>query len=168
MLRKPVTRIVAAIVSMLVASTLSLAALAADFDAANATYEFDGATFTLSNGEVAIKAPNGMPIGYTLAKSASADGKAYAALYRNFGANLIWDLLFAFEEKDGTFSQIASVAAYEDRSSIESLAIEGGTVSLDLLVVSEADKELIRAAQTPTAPLTLKFTVENGAFVAAQ
>lgn len=155
------------------------AAAADSFDAANATYEFAGDTFTLAEGKAQIMghgglpdAPDTIPVGYTLAESASAslDGGngAVIALYRGFGANLEWIVLFAFEESDGTYTQTAASPAYEDDARVESLSVDDGTVSLGLLVVGDADKELPHYEQKLTQPLTLKFTVDNGKFVKAE
>lgn len=155
-------------------------AMAADFDAATATYEFAGSTFTLSGGETQTMAPSGLPdapetpipVGYTLAESATGDNDgtstAVAALYRGFGANLQWLVLFAFEEKGTGFEQIAANAIYEEEAKVESLSLENGIVSIDLLVVSEADKQLPHYQQKLTEPLTLKFKIENGALVETQ
>jgi len=152
-------------------------AAADGFDAANATYEFDGEKFTLADGTAKIMVPSAvpdspMPVGYDLARSASgslggADG-AVVALYRGFGANLRWVVLFAFTENDGAYTQTAAGPAYESDSSVASLSVDDGTVSLDLLVVSDADRELPHVAQKPTRPLTLKFAIGDGKFVKAE
>jgi len=152
-------------------------AAADGFDASGATYEFDGEKFTLADGTAKIMAPSAvpdspMPVGYDVAVSASgslggADGTV-VALYRSFGANIRWVVLFAFEKKDGAYTQTAAGPAYESDSSVESLSIDDGTVSLNLLVVSDADKELPHYAQKLTQPLTLKFTINDGNFVKAE
>lgn len=154
------------------------AAAAETFDAANATYEFAGDTFTLADGEAQIMGHSSLPdtpdtpvpVGYTLAKSASgklaggSSGEA-VALYRGFGANLRWVTLFAFEEKDGKFVQTAASAVYQEDAGVESLSVDDDTISVDLLVVSDADKQLPHYQQKPTQPLTLTFKIEDGAFV---
>ena len=148
------------------------------FDPGTATYEFAGDTFTLTDGKAQIMGHSGLPdspddkipIGYSLAASASGelgngdDGEA-VALYRGFGANLQWVVLFGFQDDSGSFDQIAATTAYEEDSSVESLSIENGTVVLKLLVVSEADKELPHYEQKPSEPLTLRFKIEGGEFV---
>jgi hypothetical protein len=158
------------------------AATAADaFDPANATYEFAGTSFTLADGKVQIMAPSGLPgapdtpipNGYTLAKSASGDlgggsGGEAVALYRGFGANLQWVVLFGFGEDGGTYKQIAASPVYQQDASVESVSVANGTVTVDLLVVSEADKDKPHYAQTLTQPLTLTFRIADGAFVAVQ
>jgi hypothetical protein len=51
---------------------------------------------------------------------------------------------------------------------VRPVSVDQGTVWLDLLVVSEADKEKPHDEQKPTQPLTLTFTIKDGAFAAAQ
>jgi hypothetical protein len=177
------SRRVPSIVAVLaaVAAGMGPALAAGMFDAANATNEIAGASFTHAHGEAPIKGPSGVPgaphtpipNGYTLAASASGDlgsggsGEA-VALYRGFGANLQWVILFGFVEEGGTFKQIAASAAYQEDSKVESVSVDQGTVSLDLLVVSEADKEKPHYEQKPTEPLTLTFTIKDGAFAATE
>lgn len=77
-------------------------------------------------------------------------------------------MLFAFEDNDGTYTQTAASPAYEEDASVETLSVDDGTVSLDLLVVSDTDRELPHYEQKLTQPLTLKFTIDNGKFVKAE
>ena len=147
------------------------------FDAANATYTFAGDTFTLDAGKAQIKGHSGLPgapdiaipMGYTLATSAAGeiDGHAgeVAALYRNFGANLQWIMLFAVVPKDGAFAQIAADPAYREDASVQSLSVAKGVITVKLLVVGDADKLRPHYEQKLTQPLTLRFKVEDGAFV---
>jgi hypothetical protein len=161
---------------------LAPATAAAAFDAANATYAFAGSTFTLSDGKAQIMGQSGLPdapdtpipIGYTLAASASGDitgdgGASEAvALYRGFGANLQWVVLFGFADQSGTYEQVAASAAYQGDAKVESVSVDKGKVSLDLLVVSDADKQKPHYEQKPTQPLTFTFAIQDGAFVAQQ
>ncbi len=149
------------------------------FDAANATYSFEGDTFTLAAGKTQIMGHSGLsgapavtiPIGYTLGKSASGElagsaGEA-VALCRNFGANLQWITLFAFASKNGAYAQIAAGPVYQEDASLQSLSVAEGIVTVKLLVVGDADKLRPRYAQKPTQPLTLQFKIEDGKFVKA-
>jgi hypothetical protein len=156
-------------------------ASAADFDPATATYSFAGDTFTLANGEAKIMGHSGLadapdtmiPVGYNLAKSASGDiagdGRSGEAvvLYRGFGANLQWITLFGYEPQGSGFTQVAASAVYQEAAAVQSVSVDSGVVTVDLLVVSEADKKLAHYEQKPTEPLTLKFKVDGDTFVAA-
>jgi hypothetical protein len=154
-------------------------AQASAFDPENATYAFAGDSFTLAAGKAQIMGHSGLPdtpdtpipIGYTFAKSASGDvagdgGEGeVVALYRNFGANLQWIVLFGFVAQDGAYTQIASGPAAQEDASLQSLSVDNGAVTVMLLVVSDADKQLPHSEQKPTQPLTLRFTIEDGKFV---
>lgn len=150
----------------------------------NATYSFYGDTFTLANGKALITghgfAPTRaatttlplIPIGYTLAATSSGpiatSGQpgAVAAVYRGFGANLEWSVLFAFAENaDGTIHQIASGVAYQGDAKIQSVSLHDGVIMLSLLVVSQADMQKPHYAQTPTQPETLQFYIAGNRII---
>lgn len=168
------------VATAIAASVACGSAAAADFDAANATYEFAGDTFTLANGKTQIMGHSGLPdasdtpipIGYTLAARASGsmDGGSgtVAALYRSFGANLQWVVLFSFEKRGAGFVQTASSAISTEEARVDSLSLAGGIVTVKLLVISESDKQLPHYQQKPTEPLTLDLKIENGTFVGRQ
>lgn len=152
---------------------------AGGFDPAHATYRFLGDTFTLSGGKAQIMGHSGLPgatggtvpIGYTLARTASgqleADGGQgeVVALYRSFGANLQWVVLFGFRQGSGGFTQIASGPVYGEAAQVQSLSVAHGIVTVNLLVVSEADRALPHYAQKPTQPLALRFGIAGDRFV---
>jgi hypothetical protein len=147
-------------------------------DLANGAYSFMGDTFALANGSTTIQGHSGLatadsaalvPVSYTLAATTTGDvdgdGSAdtVAALYRGFGANLQWVLLFAFSP-DGT--QIASSTAYAYDSKVQSVSVQDGVVTLTLLVVSAADRQhLPHYEQVPNQPLASRFSVSKGTFV---
>lgn len=149
------------------------------FDPGNATYTFGGDTFALDGGKAQIMGHSGLPgasdstipIGYTLARSASGEIESktgdVVALYRNFGANLQWITLFAFAQKGETVTQIAANPVYREDANVQSLSVAEGVVTVKLLVVSDADKLRPHYEQKLTEPLTLRFKIEDGKFVEA-
>jgi hypothetical protein len=154
----------------------------------NASYTVLGDTFTLSNGQALVQRPLGsgmgttsdatttdgasMPVSYTYAASAegnlAATGSnpgAVVALYRGFGANLEWVTLAAFTGQNGTLQEIASGPVFEQDSKVQSVSVDNGVVTLNLLIVSDADQQLPHYEQTPTQPASFTFQIKNGMFV---
>ena len=179
-----IVAVVAAIAGAVLLATLGSSRSSTSFNPANATYTLYGDTFTLTNGQVQIMGHSGMtgkdgkpdttmlPMGYTLATSSAGDiagtgkpGKA-VVLYRVFGANLQWLALFGFEQNGANFSQTASSTIYIQDAAVQSMSIQNGIVTVNLLVVSPADQNLPHYEQIPTQPLALRFKIQGDQLVA--
>ena len=139
-----------------------------------ASYALFGDVFTLNEGQATLQghafsatSTPLLPIGYTLAASStgqvSMEGNAgsVVALYREFGANLNWVTLFVFDDASPVPQQIASTVAYQGDAEVKSVTLKNGVVTLNLLVVSDADLQKPHYEQTPTVPRTLKFAVNE-------
>jgi hypothetical protein len=152
-------------------------------DLGNATYSFYGDTFSMNNGQAILQQGHAfsradqsgqsaqaplIPVGYTLGATGTGtmtpNGSPYtvAAVYREFGANLQWTVLFLFTQNpDGSLRQIASGVAYEEDAKIESVSFANGTITLNLLVVSQADQQKPHYEQTPSEPDILHFKISG-------
>jgi len=159
----------------------------ADFK--NFHYAYLDDSFDLANGEVLIQGyASGTPaswtdaqgshdeikgpVSYTFSTSSAgiigADGTRGDAvvLYRGSGANLMRLVLFAFVEGESTPTEAATATLSFDDTKVQSLSVDHGIITANLLVISDADKKnLAHYAQTPTEPETLRFRLEGNTLV---
>jgi len=134
-------------------------------------------TFTLVNGKSALLYDSGNinPRGYTVAATAvgdlNGDGVADGAMgiYQGWGANRITPIVFVVSNKNGVLTEIDSVlpdsSSWNDETAIKSLSINNGILSVNLLMLSDADKNLPHYQQTPTVTKTVQYKLINGKLI---
>lgn len=128
-------------------------------------------TFRLATTSVRISDPGNIkPRGYTLATTTvgdlDGDGKpeGVIGLYQGYGANIVRPVIFVVAAKNGTSTQLDSALPLEGTTddSIQSLSIQNGILSVNLLVVSQKDLSLPHYQQQPTEPRTVQYKLVNG------
>ena len=134
-------------------------------------------TFTLINGKSALlyDAGNINPRGYNVAATAvgdlDADGVAEGAIgiYQGWGANRITPIFFVVSDKNNSFKQIDYVlpdpSVWNNETAIKSLSIDKGILTVNILILSEADKQLPHYQQQASVPKTVQYKLINGKLV---
>lgn len=110
---------------------------------------------------------------YDIATTATGDlngdgvPEGIIGLYQGWGANWIIPIIFVLSNKNGVLTQIDStpISFGDDRTSVQSLSIQNGILSVNLLVLSEADKNLAHYLQKPTVKKTVQFKLVAGELV---
>lgn len=135
-------------------------------------------TFTLKDGKAIVFDDNFGPHGYTLATSAigdiNGDGKqeGVIGIYKGWGANRITPIIFAVSNDNGVLKQIdwaiPDQSQWNNTTAIQSIFINNGVILVNLLVLSDADKNLPHYEQQASVSKTVEYKLVNGKLVAQQ
>lgn len=133
-------------------------------------------TFTLKDGVADLYDNNIGPRSYTLATHAqgdvNSDGKyeAIIGLYKGWGANRITPVIFATAENNGKLLQLDYVlpdrSEWKDETVIQSISTNNDIITVNLLVLSDADKSLPHYQQNASIPVAVNYRLINGKLTA--
>ncbi|MDO8482707.1 MAG: hypothetical protein Q7S86_02725 [bacterium] len=131
-------------------------------------------TVILVNGKVklgGINDPRGFVAPVTAIGDLNGDGmeEGVLGLIQGWGANRSRPVVFVFSNKSGVLTQIDSVlldsSKWNDSTSMQSLSIQNGILSVHLLVLAEADQNLAGYQQHGTVKKTVQFKLIAGKLV---
>lgn len=132
--------------------------------------------FSLINGTARLSDARGAnPRVYTYVNSAvgdlNGDGQAEGVIgiYKNWGANRMTPAIFVVSNNNGVLKQIAydvpDKSIWNNETQIKSLYIKGGILTVNLLVLSEADYNLPHYQQQASIPKTVQYKLVNSQLI---
>ena len=118
--------------------------------------------------------PRAYDVAVTAVGDLDSDGVPDGAIgvYQGWGANRITPIIFVFSNKNGALTQINSavpdMSNWQDETQIKSLSIDNGILTVNILILSEADKQLPHYQQQASVPKTVHYKLINGELVEQQ